>query len=732
MIIHLVPINQQLWKKFFIFFILFVSSSCIYPFSDGGMYPVSLLNKSNIKKAGLKIPLSEIYNPDSVSLLNAIVRIGGCTGSFVSPDGLILTNHHCVFSALKRHSKEGKNYMEKGFAAESKEKELPMKGTQVKIMTGYKDISSEVLDPVDTNLSPLARGKAIQQQVNKLKKQYREKFPDLFIKISEMFPGKSYVLFKYRQLKDLRMVYVPARNVGEFGGSRDNWRWPRHSGDFAFVRAYVGKDGKSNSYNKDNVPFHPKRHLKVASKGVSKGDFVFIPGYPGRTYRHRSAQFLKFMRDFQLPFIADLFEYRIAQMKRLSKKEEKWEIKYTNKIKGLSNVAKNYRGKLEGFDRFHLYQNRRNKEKIILQKLEDQPKVQEKFSKVLHGLDTCYQNIFNKGNKMFWFFQLPNVATTMKMARQIVNFQNDLLEKEKQGVDIREFAPSQSLISSLKKSYRQIDFHTDSIFLKKMLLMAWKFKGGDQINNLSEYFDPEEYREEVREFVPESYENSEMLDTAELFQMLREKPHKILKLDDPFVSLWRTMENEYRLTDSIRKINFGTINTLREKYVKYKMQATGKLFIPDANATLRVTYGNIKGYWPKDAVFHEPFTTLKGYKEKAEPHEPYPGYEPLVTAIDNLDTRYFVEPSAGDVPICILYNTDTSGGNSGSPILNASGELIGLNFDRTYLATINDFAWNDSYSRSIGVDIRFILWYLKNVGEQPDLLDEMNVNIPAD
>src|SRR5699024_5083560 len=258
---------------------------------DEGMYPLSDIHLAGLKKAGLKINEQEIYSPGKVSLVDALVRVSGCSGSFVSPNGIIITNHHCAFSAVQLSSSPESNYLENGFVANSLEQEIQAEGLTIRITESYEDVSEEVLAAVEHINDPIDRIEIINEKRKEIARRAVEADPSITAEVSEMFIGKSYVLFKYKTIEDVRLVYVPRQDIGEFGGDLDNWVWPRHTGDFAFLRAYVAPDGSSAKYSPDNIPFTPKRHLKVNPNGVEEDDFVFILGYPGRTFRHRPAQY---------------------------------------------------------------------------------------------------------------------------------------------------------------------------------------------------------------------------------------------------------------------------------------------------------------------------------------------------------------------------------------------------------------------------------------------------------
>ena len=273
---------------------------------DEGMFPLSEISNLDLNSAGLKISVDEVYNPNGVSLVDALVKVGGCTGSFVSPEGLIITNHHCSFGAVRRARTIENNYLENGFLAETREEEIPAEGFTCRITDSYQDVSSEILEAANKVDDITDRIKVIRKKTKEILKREEEKDSKIKAEVSEMFVGQSYVRFRYKTVKDGRLVYIPPLSIGEFGGETDNWVWPRHTGDFSFLRAYVAPDGSSADYSEENVPFTPKKFLEVNPSGVNEEDFVFLLGYPGRTYKHQPSQFLKFQREYQLPYISKL------------------------------------------------------------------------------------------------------------------------------------------------------------------------------------------------------------------------------------------------------------------------------------------------------------------------------------------------------------------------------------------------------------------------------------------
>ncbi|MBD3287614.1 S46 family peptidase, partial [candidate division KSB1 bacterium] len=354
-------------SKKFVFAIVSILLTSMYGAAEEGMYPMSEIHKLNLEQQGLEIPVSDIYNTDDISLIDGICRVGGCTGSFVSEDGLILTNHHCAYRAVQAASTTEKDYIKNGFLAKDRSAEIEAKNYTVRITESYQDVSDDVLSVVNEDMNFFERTKAIEQKIKEIEKSAEDQNPGKRANVSEMFTGKTYVLFIYTYLKDLRLVYAPPRSIGEFGGEEDNWMWPRHTGDFSFMRAYTAPDGSSAEYSPENVPFHPKQYLQVAPEGVNDGDFVFIFGYPGRTYRHRTSYYIAFEEQVRMPWVVDLYNWLISLMKEMGENDREVALKHLSRIKGLSNVEKNYRGKLLGLKRLDLVEQKRLEEQELME-----------------------------------------------------------------------------------------------------------------------------------------------------------------------------------------------------------------------------------------------------------------------------------------------------------------------------------------------------------------------------
>ncbi|MFY0673246.1 MAG: S46 family peptidase [Bacteroidia bacterium] len=688
-----------------------VSSFRLMP--EEGMYPISLLNTLDFAQMGMDINQSDIINKDGDGIVNAIVNINGCTGSFISDEGLILTNHHCVFSALKPHTTEDNNVMRDGFLANNKSLELPMQGYKVRIMKTYEDVSSQVMQGVSDIKDPIERDIAIRKNIATITKAEQEKYADFEIEISEMLAGSSYILFRYEYLKDIRLVYVPPRYIGEFGGETDNWMWPRHSGDFSFVRAYVGKDGKPAEYRKGNVPYSPQSYLQADFDGVKDADLVFILGYPGRTYRHYPAEFIKYMETVQMPYISELWEWQINQMELLSDKNDKLEIKYATRIKRLANTMKNYKGKMQSLSRIGLYDKKKGEEQLISTLLVAKNKeMANSYNQALGNLNKEYQDLIELGNARFWYGQLTFASTRAELASYLASYSQ--LNDEERTSDTKK-----KYLKAVRRAYKRFDPLTDSLFVGKMIRDGLEYG----IENLESSLGGKT----VGEFLTYAYGKAKINDSSYVIKMINKKPNKLAKMKDPLVNMQIALRNGQNKAASKSTQIDANIREVLPVYVNLKMKAKGSQFIPDANSTLRFTYGTIKGYNP-NGEYMPPVTTVNGILEKGKKGGEYVLEDELKNAILNNNSGEFFRSEIGSVPVNILYNTDTSGGNSGSPILNKEGKLIGLNFDRAFEACVNDFAWDDSYSRSIGVDIRYILWVTQYVGQADHLVNEIRNN----
>ncbi len=688
--------------------------------ADEGMYPLSEISRLDLQSKGLEIPVSEIYNPDGVSLVDAICQVGGGTGEFVSPDGLILTNHHIAFAGVTAASTPEHDYLREGFTAFTREEELPAQGYICRITEDYRDVSEEVLAVVKDFMTPAERSDAIREKMRSLATEEEDGRENISCEVSEMFPGKTYVLFTYRIIRDVRLVYVPPLSVGNYGGEIDNWIWPRHTGDFSFLRAYVAPDGSTAAYAEENVPFSPKRFIKVAPEGVSKDDFVFILGYPGRTYRHKTADYIALYEQTILPYLSSRYDYMIETLEDASSDDRALQLEFANMIKGLANATKNYKGKLQGLRRLALVEKRRAEEAKLQGFIESSPELNEKFGSTLQELSKVYSD-YNAT-------AVQEISVTLLGRNGYLNLFNSVAAAIEKG-DLDEEKRNR-LRDVINRQYDAMTPDVEQDFLATLILDFSTLPVGQQPKAIAAIVgDEQPSRGDAVAAIRERFRRSP-LGTADGMNVVAGWDETTLKSStDPFIMLARELRIMNQDIIARRKTRDGELKRLEAAFIDAKMAWQKKDFIPDANLTLRLTYGYIRGYAPADATYHSPQTTLAGIIEKNTGESPFDAPDQLVELYNTgAYDKSFEDALLEDVPVAMLYNMDTTGGNSGSPVLNARGELVGVNFDRAFEATVNDYQWSEEYSRSIGVDIRYVLFIAKYLGKADFLLRELGVS----
>lgn len=716
--------SEKLLKHFTLFTALTLILGMLPASPEEGMYPLSDIDKVDLKEAGLKIDPKEVYNPNGISLVDALVQLSGCTGSFISDKGLIITNHHCAFGVVARSSSVEKNYLENGFYASTFEEEIPATGYTCKITESYNDVSDEILRAVKDTKDPAERTKAIAKKIQELSDAATNESESIVANVSEMFAGKTYVLFKYRIIRDVRLVYAPPQSIGNFGGETDNWVWPRHTGDFSIMRAYVAPDGKAVSYSKDNIPFTPKKYLKINPKGVEEGDFVFMLGYPGRTFRHRPSQYIRYQQEFLLPYISNLYGYAISTMQNLGKGNKVLQLEFANRVKGLANTMKNYDGKLKGLKRLDLVSQKIEEENQIKNFINADDELKNKYGNLFREIENVFKDVDKSAQADLWLKQIYNFSTNLSLANFVINYKTETVKPDaerEQAFQEKNLGQTLERIFASQKSYNK---NYEEAMLDKMFNDADKFNTGARIPALDEFVQKSGSKEKLINTIMKS----EITQNDYLDKLIAMTPEEFSEINDPVFSFVKELKKQNEMIANENNINEGKLNKLYGDLVDVKMLWKKTNFLPDANSTLRLTYGYIKGYNPADATYMEPFTSIDGVIEKNNSgNEDFVIPDKLKTLYNKKDFGKYVSAKRGKLPVAMLYNMDTTGGNSGSPVLNAYGELIGINFDRAFEATINDYAWNESYSRSIGVDIRYVLWVLDKFSGAENILKEIGL-----
>ena len=685
-------------------------------FADEGMFPVSELGALDLQSKGLKVSSGEVFNTDAnrTCLVDGICKVNGCTGAFVSNKALIITNHHCAYRAIQAASTTENDYLKNGFIPSKPGEEIPAPGYTVRVTESFKDVSEQVLTAVTAEMNFTERSKAIQRRIKELETQAETDNAGKRAEVAEMFAGKTYVLFIYTYLKDVRLVFAPPSSVGKFGGDVDNWEWPRHTGDFSFMRAYVAPDGSSANYSPDNVPYQPKKFLQVAAGGANEGDFVMLLGYPGRTARHKTASFLEFEQNVRLPFVVDYYGQQIETMQTAGANDRAVALKLLSRISGLANVEKRSRGQLKGLVGANIAAKRRAKEKELQDFIDAAPELKARYGQTLAKIDAAYA----EGAKTA--LAEANVRN-LSLASQLMSFAftvyDGAVERAKPELERESAYMSRNYdqtIARLKASHRDLELTTDKQLFRQLLDRM----DASQRTNLG--------LPEPDQLEP-MYKACQISSAETLDAYLKMTVAELQAVEDPFMRLMVKLHPEFQRLRELGKKRSGEFDQLYGDLVTVKQLFEKSTFVPDANATLRLTHGTVRGYSPADAVWMRPATTLAGVIAKTTGKAPFETPAEVIELFNKKEFGKYAHPKLKDVPVAILYDSDTTGGNSGSPILNAQGQLVGVNFDRAFEATINDFAWNTNYSRSIGVDVRYVLWITDTVYKANFLVAEMGL-----
>lgn len=706
---------------------------CLALRAEEGMYPLSEIHKLDLEARGFAIAPGELYNPGGVSLIDGIINLGGCTASFVSPDGLILTNYHCAFGAIQSLSTTDSDYLRDGFHAADCRAELPARRYTARLIESYRDVSREVLAAAGKRMSPDERGQAIEEKMKTMVAAVEKANPGRRAEVAEMFRGKSYVLFIYNNIKDVRLVYAPPRAIGEYGGEEDNWMWPRHTGDFAFMRAYVAPDGRSADYSPQNVPFRPKKYLAIAPQGVQAGDFVFALGYPGSTHRNDSSHYLAFEEEVRLPFAIEVWRWLIDLKEKMSRSDRATAIKLSSSLQGLWNNVKRSEGQLKGLKNLGLANKRRRQEEELRRFIGADPGRRKKYGDLFTRLDQSYEAMGRRARRDLTLSNLVSSRVSMMLGNAFAICEASF---ERIKADTRREAPYMDRnfdLTEKRMTQALRDYHepAEKAVLGEMLRRAAALPRENEIAAVRALVGAGDPDKAIAAFLDKAFAATTLKNAAAVSALLKKTTAELRSLEDPLIQLAITLYPEYREMKDAEKRQKAVLDPLLARLVDARKEFLGTDFVPDANGTLRLTHGRVRGYSPADAVEMQPFTTLAGIAEKDAAHPGSENHGAPARFLELARSREhggYAHPQLGDVPVAMLYDMDTTGGNSGSPVFNARGGLVGLNFDRVYEATINDFAWDQSYSRSIGVDIRFILWFLDKYSGATRLLTEMGAN----
>jgi len=695
-------------------------------FAQEGMWLLTQLDQLKLAERGLQLGSKDIYNPDGSCLSRAILQIGGGTGSFVSPDGLVLTNHHVAYTAIQRASSTESDYLANGFLAKNRQDEIRAPGYKALIVTGIRDVTDEVLAAVKDISDPVEKDKKTEEKIKEIREKQSKDRKDVIVKISSMYNGRQFLEFTYREFKDMRIVYAPPSSIGNYGGETDNWMWPRHTGDFSFLRVYVAPDGSSREYDPANVPYKPEVWLKTAKDGVKEGDITFILGFPGFTTRYRSATSVYWNQEINYPFTIENFGEIISLIEDLTKNDPAGRLKTASLVKGLANTLKNYQGKVEGMKKTHFLQEKKAFEKEFLTWANSRKELKEKYAGLLDREREAYLPLEKTRERDQVAGLFGGLAGTLcGIAEQLYT---DAMEIEKAGDKPDEASlkkKMEKISEQLTYAFNDYDEPVDKALFARALGMAGRLPADQRIPAVDRISEKPGF--DAANFTEKAYSVTKLKDPEYVKSLIGKTPKELEQSGDPFLLLAAGL---YPLNEEINKTQSAfaaTVIDIRRQYMEALYEWKGKAMYPDANGTIRFTSGKVKGYKPRNAVWYEPFTSLAGVVEKHNGKEPFNAPEALIRLSRDKDYGRWSDKSLNDVPLAFLSLCDITGGNSGSPVMNAKGELAGVVFDGNYEAMISDWQYDENLQRSITCDIRYVLFVTEKFAGATHLLKEMQI-----
>ena len=665
--------------------------------------------------------------------MGAIVSLGGCTASFVSPDGLIATNHHCVTGGLQFNSTPQRNLLKDGFLAKTREEELTNgPGARVFVTTSVMDVTEAITGKIDPKASDRERYDLIERRTKERIAACEKNGKRC--NVASFFEGLKYFEIAQLEIRDVRLVYAPAEGIGVFGGETDNWRWPRHTGDWSFLRAYVGKDGKPAAFSKDNVPYKPAHYLKVSPEGAKPGEVVFVVGYPGRTLRHQTYSEVKETTEWSFPRSIRLAEEQLALIDKLTKDNKALAIKLAGRVQGLNNNLTNQKGMHEGLVKGGALAQKESMEKALEAWIAADPVRQKKYGDVLPAMRALQADSEKTRERNAALASVAAASSYLSSAQTIYRLST---QRPKQDIDRDTGFQERDwgrLREAQERIQRTLDSTADRAFLRWAMAMAAALPAGQRIEPLDKAFvlTPGMSKADAEKAIDGAmdglYAGTKMGDRDFRIGLMEKSTADLEATRDPFILLAAALEPLQEANRETAKNRAGAYARLRPRYMEALLAKAGGLVAPDANSTLRVTYGQVKGVDAKDGLFYKPQTTLWGIVEKHTGEGDFDAPRKQLDAIKAVRAgkkSAYLDPALKDVPVDFLSTVDTTGGNSGSPTLNGKGELVGLLFDGTYESVASNFLFDSVKTRSIHVDSRYMLWNMSEVDGAANLLLEM-------
>ena len=709
--------------------VVLLSLSFLSVKAEEGMWlPYLIIEKeADMQNLGMQISAEEIYNNDDISLKDAVVRFGrGCTGMMISGAGLLMTNHHCGYRQIQALSSLENNYLEEGFWAQNTSDELPCDGLSVTFLISTYEVTDEVLAVIDNDLNQKERRRLIRKNKQKITEE-AEAGTHYKAEIKSFFNDNQYFLFIYEIFEDVRLVGAPPRNIGKYGGDTDNWMWPRHTGDFALFRVYADENNKPAAYTPENVPYTPRKHLQINLAGVNHNDFTFVYGFPGRTNQYATSYEIDIIKNVQNPISIKMRDIRLDIIREAMNESDEVHIKYAAKQASIANGWKKWIGENRGLRRLRTLDMKREKETAFTAWATENPQRNKKYG----GLMTAYEQIFDERRPAVRDFRyLMEAAFGSEVIRFAYSYLNLLTlsaDKPREGDKIE--AMVDGLKDAAESHFRNYDYKTDkNLFAQTMKAYYESFshEGAPEVLQKvvkRRHFSFEDYANQV-------YENSIFTCPERLYDFLDNyrTRHRRRILRDPAFKLAQSIYTHYyEQTYPLLVKHNNMLDSLNRIFMQGLMEwQNERHFYPDANGTLRITYGRVLPYKPADAVSYDYYTSIEGIFQKAlttkDDYQVHPRLRDLY-----LERDFGPYTKNQTLPVCFIAANHTSGGNSGSPVFNAYGQLVGINFDRNWEGTMSDIHYDPVQGRNISVDVRYILFIIDKFAGAGHLLKEMDI-----
>jgi hypothetical protein len=699
--------------------------------ADKGMWmPIQLSQiESRMKEAGFRLSADDLYRINQASLKDAVVRLGGgfCTAEIVSDQGLVLTNHHCAYDLIQNHSSVEKDYLTHGFWAMKRSEELPNPGLTASTLVRMEDITARMNDSLK-GVPESGRGAVIMKVSKVITDEVAKEVKGYQGDVRPIFYGNQFILSVYMVYKDVRLVGAPPSSVGKFGGDTDNWMWPRHTGDFSVLRIYTGPDGESAEYDSlRNIPLRPRRFLAVCTSGVQKSDFTMVMGYPGTTNRYLSADNLDYNLATVNRMVEDMVGARMQAYKEDMDKDPKVRIALASTYASGMNTYKYYQGQTLGLGRDGLGDKKRAYENGLRQWIESDPVRRSTYGKPLEELSALLQQYREDYRKLIYFRQAFANQAFVRHFRMMSDLVKALEEKKPDPAKVKTEAGK--VLAALPEQLAEFFPSTEQKAFARMLeTYLERIQGADRPEFLANWLEADESRREQAEDLAEDLYEESLLTNPDRLKAFLEKPSLRRWSKDPGVQLSVQITNHANnvLSPADRKAMADQAPVRRKLMAAMLAYQSNEVFAPDANSTLRLTYGNIKPYVPRDAVDYTWFTTHRGILQKEDPNNE----EFVVPAAlkDHLVKGDFVPYGRdGELVTCFISNNDITGGNSGSPVMNANADLVGIAFDGNWESMTGDLMFNPDMQRTISVDIRYVLFVIDRYAGAGHLVREMKL-----